>query len=164
VNPPLLFNFRKPEPIFIKFGMYVIAPEPISTANYINPSHQSVCLNAYVATQRLGINVTAATNTHNRRIVGCIVFYAVRVVSKDSGWFILFLWLILRSFQLVKNTVPNGKMMINSKGFKRKWSWTNMAFDWRDWGIPGTSPRITFTYNCVAFKLILFSCHFREPG
>jgi hypothetical protein len=41
--------------------------QPISTAYFINPSHQSVCLHVYpfiVARQRLGKNVTAATNTH----------------------------------------------------------------------------------------------------
>jgi hypothetical protein len=46
-----------PEPIFMKPGMYIMAPEPISTAYFINPSHQSVCLYVYspiVARQRLG--------------------------------------------------------------------------------------------------------------
>jgi hypothetical protein len=32
-----------PEPIFMKLGMYIMAPEPISTVYFINPSHQSVC-------------------------------------------------------------------------------------------------------------------------
>jgi hypothetical protein len=27
--------------------MYIMVPEPISTAHFINPSHQSVCLHAY---------------------------------------------------------------------------------------------------------------------
>jgi hypothetical protein len=56
-----------PEPIFMKLSMYIIAPEPISTVYFINPSHQSVCLYTYhpiVARQRLGKNITAATNTH----------------------------------------------------------------------------------------------------
>jgi hypothetical protein len=56
-----------PEPIFIKFDMYIMAPEPISTAFFINPSHQSVCLYVYppfVARQRLGKIFTAATKTH----------------------------------------------------------------------------------------------------
>jgi hypothetical protein len=56
-----------PEPIFMKLGMFIMAPEPISTAYFINPSHQSVCLYVYpviVARQRLGKKVTAATNTH----------------------------------------------------------------------------------------------------
>jgi hypothetical protein len=45
--------------------MYIMAPEPISTAHFINPSHQSVCLYVYppnVARQGLGKNVTVATN------------------------------------------------------------------------------------------------------
>jgi hypothetical protein len=45
----------------MKFGTYIIALEPI------NPSHQSVRLYVYssiVDRQRLGKNVTAATNTH----------------------------------------------------------------------------------------------------
>jgi hypothetical protein len=33
-------------------------------ACFINVSHQSVCLDVYVASQRLGKNFTAATNTH----------------------------------------------------------------------------------------------------
>jgi hypothetical protein len=37
-------NFRIPEQIFMKLGMYVIAPESISTAYFINSSNQSVCL------------------------------------------------------------------------------------------------------------------------
>jgi hypothetical protein len=44
-----------------------MAPEPISTAYFINSSHQSLYLYVYpliVAKQRLGKNVTAATNTH----------------------------------------------------------------------------------------------------
>jgi hypothetical protein len=49
--------------------MYIMVPEPISTAYFINPSHQSVSLHVYhniVARQGLGKkkNVTAATNTH----------------------------------------------------------------------------------------------------
>jgi hypothetical protein len=55
------------EPIFMKRGMYIMAREHISTAYFINPSHQSVCLYVYprvIARQRLGKNVTAETNTH----------------------------------------------------------------------------------------------------
>jgi hypothetical protein len=33
-----------PEPVFMKFGMYIMAPEPLSTAYFINPSHQSVSI------------------------------------------------------------------------------------------------------------------------
>jgi hypothetical protein len=47
--------------------MYIMAPEPTSTVNFINLSHQSVCLYVYpffIAKQRLGVNVTAALNTY----------------------------------------------------------------------------------------------------
>jgi hypothetical protein len=44
------------EPMFIKLGMYIMAPEPILAAYFINPSSQSVCLYVYhiVAMQRHG--------------------------------------------------------------------------------------------------------------
>jgi hypothetical protein len=51
----------------MKLGMQIMAPESISTAYIMNPSHQSVCLCVYtpiVARQRLGKIVTEATNTH----------------------------------------------------------------------------------------------------
>jgi hypothetical protein len=62
--PPI--NISMPKPIFIKLGMYIMAPGPISAAYLINPSHQavSVCIPLIVARQRLGMNVTEATNTH----------------------------------------------------------------------------------------------------
>jgi hypothetical protein len=65
VSPPIYF--RMAEPVFIKFGLYIMAPEPLSTTYFINPSHQSVCLYVYsfiFRRQRLGKNVTAATNTY----------------------------------------------------------------------------------------------------
>jgi hypothetical protein len=31
-----------PEPIFMKLGMYIVEPERVSEAYFINPSHQSV--------------------------------------------------------------------------------------------------------------------------
>jgi hypothetical protein len=104
VSPPL--NFWMPEPIFIKLGMYIMATEPIWTAYILNPSHHSVsvcvslfsllgnssvnCIPLFIARQRLGENVTAATNTrNNRRIVAHSIFYAVRVVSKASRVLVL---------------------------------------------------------------------------
>jgi hypothetical protein len=67
--------------------MYIMAPEPISTAYFINPSNQCVCLYVYppvVVRQRFLKNVTEVTNTRNNRIVGRVTFYAVRVLSKES--------------------------------------------------------------------------------
>jgi hypothetical protein len=55
------------EPIFMKFGMYIMASQPISTAYFINTFYQSVYLYVYLPTvvrQRLGKIVTVATNTH----------------------------------------------------------------------------------------------------
>jgi hypothetical protein len=72
----------------MKLGMYIMAPESISTAYFINSSHQSLCIYVYppiVAKQQLGKHVPTAKNTrNNRRIVGVVVFCTVRVVSKDS--------------------------------------------------------------------------------
>jgi hypothetical protein len=73
----------------MKLGMYIMAPEPTSSAYFINPSHQSVALIAYpslVARQLLVKNFTAETSRHkNRRIVECIFFYDVRVVKGKLG-------------------------------------------------------------------------------
>jgi hypothetical protein len=54
------------ESIFVKLDIYVMATEPISTSYFINPSHSpvSICVSPIVARQRLGKDVTAATNTH----------------------------------------------------------------------------------------------------
>jgi hypothetical protein len=55
-----------PEPICMKLGMYIMAPEPISAVYFINSSHQFVCLQVYppiIARQWLGKIVTAAMNT-----------------------------------------------------------------------------------------------------
>jgi hypothetical protein len=44
---PPLNNFWMTEPVFMKLGMYTMPPEVISTAYFINPSHQSVFLYVY---------------------------------------------------------------------------------------------------------------------
>jgi hypothetical protein len=75
-------NYRMAEPVFLKLGMYIMAPEPISAAYFLNPSHQSVLLYAslllllrkdsgkctppFVARQRLGKHVPVATNMQNK--------------------------------------------------------------------------------------------------
>jgi hypothetical protein len=77
----------------MKLGMYeyIMAPEPISTAYFINLSHQSVCLLGngsvkciplFIARQRLGKHITAATNTRNiRRIVGRVCLWVSLCIS-----------------------------------------------------------------------------------
>jgi hypothetical protein len=46
-------NFWVPEPICMKLGMYPMAPEPISTACFITPYHEYMCL--YVSVSRLSL-------------------------------------------------------------------------------------------------------------
>jgi hypothetical protein len=58
-----------PEPVFMKRGMYIMAPELISTAYYINSSRQFVCVCVYIysttfARKRLLEKVTATANTN----------------------------------------------------------------------------------------------------
>jgi hypothetical protein len=89
---PFPINLWMLEPIIMKLGMYVMAPEPISTAYFINPSYQSVCLYVYppivarqkfgkvyppfIARQRLGKHITTVKNTRNsRRIVGRVCLW-----------------------------------------------------------------------------------------
>jgi hypothetical protein len=50
----------------MKLGMYIMAPDPISKAHFINPSYQSVSLSVspYNCQQWLGTHVIAAINAH----------------------------------------------------------------------------------------------------
>jgi hypothetical protein len=47
VNPPLPISIWMREQILMKLGMHIMASEPIWTAYFINPFHQSVCLYVY---------------------------------------------------------------------------------------------------------------------
>jgi hypothetical protein len=63
---PLPINFWMPEPVFMKLGTHIMAPEPIPAAYIMKPSSQSVCRYlqpTIVSRQRFSKNVTAATNT-----------------------------------------------------------------------------------------------------
>jgi hypothetical protein len=78
------------EPILMKFGMCIVALEPIPIAYFINLP--SVCVSICVfppviARQWLGKNVTAAINKHHnkRRIVGSVVFCVVNVIPSKVG-------------------------------------------------------------------------------
>jgi hypothetical protein len=88
-------NLRMAEQIFMKLGMYIMVPqEPLSTAYFINPSHQSVCLYVYlgiVVKQRLCRNVTATINTHAtiEELLDAIFFIF------SLSWFIVFSLLII---------------------------------------------------------------------
>jgi hypothetical protein len=55
------------ETFFMKLGMYIMAPKPISDVYFINPSFQSVWLYVYptiVARQQLSKNITITMDTH----------------------------------------------------------------------------------------------------
>jgi hypothetical protein len=96
--PPI--NFRMPEPTFMKRCMCIIARKPISTACFINPSHQSLPLYVYphiIARQQLGKNVTRATNTHAIIEELLVASFSMRSAShqrKVWDWFprIFFFW------------------------------------------------------------------------
>jgi hypothetical protein len=75
VSPPYLTSECLNQFFFFKLGMYIMTPESISTAYFINPSHQSVRLYVYppvVARKWLGKNVIAA-NEHMQQLRNCWV-------------------------------------------------------------------------------------------
>jgi hypothetical protein len=65
----------------MKLGMYIMAPEPFSTAYFMNPSHQSACLYVHppvVARQRFGKYPPIFRNVVlQRHIVYKTMFYYV---------------------------------------------------------------------------------------
>jgi hypothetical protein len=69
--------------------MCIVAPQPISAVYFINPFYQSVCIYVYpliVVRQRLDKNYRGNEYAiNNKRFVGRIVCYAVRVVSRKGG-------------------------------------------------------------------------------
>jgi hypothetical protein len=70
------------EPIFMELGAYIMTPEPIPTAYFINSSHQFVCPCVYpnVVRQLLGKTRYRGNEfTRNNTVVGRVMFYAVRV-------------------------------------------------------------------------------------
>jgi hypothetical protein len=103
------------EPICMKLGIYVMAPDPISEAYFINPSPQSLCLYVHphnVARQRLGKNVTAVTDIHNNReIVGHVVFYAVLVISRERRR-LIFPELFVYTSEISINTLSNSTAVV----------------------------------------------------
>jgi hypothetical protein len=98
-------NFWMPEPVFMKHGMYFMATEPISTAYFLNPPI-SLCVGMFippiVARQRLGKHVPAAKDTRNSRRIGHVIFYAVRVLPKETLWVCLCIPLSLLGNKSVK--------------------------------------------------------------
>jgi hypothetical protein len=86
-----LINLWKPDPIFLKLGMYIMTPEPISTAYFIKPSISlcvCMCIPPIVHGKRVSKNDNVARNTHAtiEVLLDASLFNAVRVVSKESVW------------------------------------------------------------------------------
>jgi hypothetical protein len=97
-----LVNLWMPKTWYIYIYIYIswhLSPSQC----FINPSHQSVCLCVFLlllqgngsvkcippfgARQRLGKHIPAEMNKRNTRgIVGRVIFYAVRFLSKESLW------------------------------------------------------------------------------
>jgi hypothetical protein len=75
--PPI--NFCMTEPALIRLGTYIMAPEHIPTAYFINPSQQSVCLHVYppIVVRRWlhKKNCSNEYTCNNRRIVAHVVLY-----------------------------------------------------------------------------------------
>jgi hypothetical protein len=88
-----LINFWMPEPFFMKLSTYIMVPQPISMMYFINPSRQFLCLCVCIPLSLLGNGSEKSYRgneyTHNRRIVGLVVFYAVHIVSKESKLLLL---------------------------------------------------------------------------
>jgi hypothetical protein len=76
------------EPIFMKVGVYIMAPDSISTVHFIKPIHQSVCLCVYlpvVARHWQSKNITLTTNTHatTEEMLGTL--FSVQSMSYQRG-------------------------------------------------------------------------------
>jgi hypothetical protein len=80
--PPI--NFRMLEPIFMKIGMYIMAPEPIWTAYFANASHQSVCMCMLLGNGSGNLYRCNEYTSKIEELLDTFVFSAVRVLSKES--------------------------------------------------------------------------------
>jgi hypothetical protein len=73
----------------MELGVYVMAPEPISTAYFINSSHQSVsvCVSLLSLSGNDSVDTFPRQRIHNnRRIVGHVVVYVIHILPKGSLW------------------------------------------------------------------------------
>jgi hypothetical protein len=70
----------------MELSTYIIAPEPISTAQFINPFYYSgfICVSPSLVGNGSAKTLLRQQIRNSRSIVGRIVFYAVYVVSKES--------------------------------------------------------------------------------
>jgi hypothetical protein len=100
-----------------------------------------------VARQRLGRHVPAATNTHNNRIIArTVVFYTVRVVSKESLWVCLCIPLSLLDNGSI-NTFPRQRKIVGGVIF------------YAVRVVSKESRRLVLTKVLVAFQIQKIKCH-----
>jgi hypothetical protein len=73
VYPSLHINFWMPEPVFMKFGRYVMETEPISTAYFIDPSHQpvSLCVSLLSLLRNGSVNMLPRQQIHKQQYKNC---------------------------------------------------------------------------------------------
>jgi hypothetical protein len=87
-------NFWITEPTFIKFGMYKswhLSPSQRHTSYIPNIVCVSICASHYrcLATARYKRHHGSIYTRNNRRIAGQVVFYAIRVLPKESRRLVL---------------------------------------------------------------------------
>jgi hypothetical protein len=73
--------------IAMQLDMYIMEPEPTSTAYFINPSHESAFVYVFPVFARQRLLKRSRSNEYtndSRRNVGRVVFYAVRLLSWAS--------------------------------------------------------------------------------
>jgi hypothetical protein len=86
VGPTSLVSFFQNEPIFMKLSIYIMTSETISTVYFINPCHQSVCVSllSFLGNGSVKNCRCNEYKSNNRRNVGRVVFYDVRVISRKE--------------------------------------------------------------------------------
>jgi hypothetical protein len=116
-------TFWMPEPIFMKLGMNIMATEPISTAYCVHKFLPSVCVSVCAALLSLlgkgsvkWIPPFFARQRQQYKIVGRVIFYAVRVLSMESLWVSLCITLSLLRSNWVK-TFPRQQRIVGGVVF-----------------------------------------------
>jgi hypothetical protein len=96
--------------------MYIMATEPISTAYFINPKCVcvSVCVSPIGATQRLGKNITAETNTYANLCGQCRMKGKYAISSSQNFLFVV-------SLTTLSVTPAIWRRIADDDGFERTW-------------------------------------------
>jgi hypothetical protein len=84
----------KPEPVFMKLGMYIMTPEP-HLNGVLHKSLPPVCVSLCISNLSLIGNGSIKRyrdneyTSNDKQIIGRVVFSAVRVVSKENRRLVL---------------------------------------------------------------------------